>query len=78
MPEYENPRPDPDDLNALKWGREHYIKYFPRNFLKGEADKVCATHVTSAPSPLHMKPITIYQNIYYTSGEEDGGTGTCA
>ena len=63
VPEYENPGPDPDDLGAPRWGREHYIRYFPSNFLKQKADR-CATHVTSALSPLCMKPITINQNIY--------------
>ena len=67
VPEYENPGPDPDDLGAPRWGREHYIRYFPSNLLKRKADsntKMCATHVNSALSPLRMKPITIYQNIY--------------
>ena len=26
VPEYENPGPDPDDLGAPRWGREHYIR----------------------------------------------------
>ena len=39
VPEYENPGPDPDDLGALRWGREHYIRYFPSNLLKRKADR---------------------------------------
>ena len=39
VPEYENPGPDADGLTALKWGREHYIRYFPRNLLKRKADR---------------------------------------
>ena len=39
VPEYENPGPDPDDLGALKWGREHYIRYFSSNLLKRKADR---------------------------------------
>ena len=39
VPEYENPGPDPDDLGAPRWGREHYIRYFPSNLLKRKADR---------------------------------------
>ncbi|KAL5491870.1 hypothetical protein EMCRGX_G017236 [Ephydatia muelleri] len=36
--EYENPGPEPDDLGAHRWGREHYIRYFPSNRLKRKSD----------------------------------------
>ena len=29
VPTYEN-EPDPNDIFALKWGKDHYIKYLPR------------------------------------------------
>ena len=29
VPTYEN-EPDPNDTFALKWGKDHYIKYLPR------------------------------------------------
>ena len=81
VPEYENRGPDPDDFTALKWGREHYTRCFPRNILKRKADrkhKKCATHVTSAPSPLHMKPITITRTfIRRVVKKTELGTGTC-
>eukprot|EP00731_Ephydatia_muelleri_P034275 Em0053g21a len=32
VPTYEN-EPDPNDIFALKWGKDHYFKYLPR--LKG-------------------------------------------
>ncbi|KAL5499562.1 hypothetical protein EMCRGX_G010999 [Ephydatia muelleri] len=42
VPDFENPGPDPDDLTALKWGRDHYIRSFPHHLLKrkesGEED----------------------------------------
>ena len=28
-----DPGPDPDDLGDPRWGREHYIRYFPSNLL---------------------------------------------
>ncbi|KAL5484480.1 hypothetical protein EMCRGX_G020990 [Ephydatia muelleri] len=34
VPDFENPGPDPDDLTALKWGRDHYIRSFPHHLLK--------------------------------------------
>lgn len=34
VPDFENPGPDPDDLTALKWGRDHYITSFPHHLLK--------------------------------------------
>ena len=29
VPTYEN-EPDPNDIFALKWGKDHYFKYLPR------------------------------------------------
>ena len=33
------PGPDPHDLGAPRWGREHYIRYFPSNRLKRKSDR---------------------------------------
>ena len=38
VPEYENPGLDPDDLGASRWGRKHYVRYFPSNLLKRKAE----------------------------------------
>ena len=44
VPEYENPGPDPDDLTALMWGREHYIRCFPEEKSRQVKQKnVCNT-----------------------------------
>eukprot|EP00731_Ephydatia_muelleri_P017064 Em0010g162a len=34
VPDFKNFGPDPDDLTALKWGRDHYIRSFPHHLLK--------------------------------------------
>ncbi|KAL5494211.1 hypothetical protein EMCRGX_G015495 [Ephydatia muelleri] len=43
VPDFENPGPDPDDLTALKWGRDHYIRSFPHHLLKRKERNVRQT-----------------------------------